>query len=113
MFTITTDSAFGIRCRNTSRVRPLPITRAAPTKSRVAQRQHLAAHQARGDQPREEAEQQALVEHGRAELRRQHEHDEQERDRQQDVDEAHHDPVDQAAGEARDAPRRACRSRSR
>ncbi len=35
MFTITTDNAFGIRCRNTSRDCPAPITRAAETKSRT------------------------------------------------------------------------------
>ncbi len=67
-----------------------------------SQRQHLAAHEPRWDQPREEAEQEAQPEHRAAVLGGQHEHDEEQGDRQQDVDEAHHDPVDEAADKPRD-----------
>ena len=91
MLTITTDSAFGIRCRNTSRrcVRAHHAPRHGRSRAPAAsapRRAPGAPVSATRTAPRTRLS----VDDGRVVLGREHEHDEQERDRQQDVDEAHH-----------------------
>ena len=102
MLTITTDSAFGIRCRSTIRVRFAPITVAAGTKSRSRSVSTSPRTRRAGTSQEKRPMIRRDVEHGPAVLGREHEHDEQVRDRQQDVDEPHHHAVDEPGRQTRD-----------